>query len=85
MPVCQQGVPCDGPAQVTLVFSRSGDVVAHVRSTAAGRYRITLAPGFYTIRSTVKVGMTKLPTPHAVHVRRGHWDRINLFFDTGIR
>ena len=22
-PVCQQGVPCDGPAQVTLVFTRT--------------------------------------------------------------
>ena len=84
-PVCQQGVPCDAPAQVTLVFSRSGDVVARIRSTAAGRYRIALEPGFYDVRSTVKIGMTKLPKPHALHVRAGHWDKINLFFDTGIR
>jgi hypothetical protein len=85
MPVCQQGVPCDAPAQVTLVFSRDNQVVARVKSTANGKYRIALAPGFYDVRSTVKVGVTKLPKPHAVHVRSGHWDRINLFFDTGIR
>jgi hypothetical protein len=87
-PVCQQGVPCDAPAQVTLVFSRleaSGDVVARIRSTATGRYRVALEPGFYAVRATGKVGLTRLPKPHAVHVRRGHWDRINLFFDTGIR
>ena len=42
-------------------------------------------PGIYDMRAMKKVGMTKLPKPHAVHVRRGHWDRINLFFDTGMR
>lgn len=92
MPVCRQGVPCDAPAQVTLIFARSKSspgggtfTWARVRSDENGRYRIALAPGFYDVRSTVKIGLTKLPKPHAVHVRAGHWDRINLFFDTGIR
>ena len=91
-PVCQQGVPCDAPAQVTLVFTRtSPDGTApstekwRVRSTEQGKYKIALDPGFYTVRSTLRIGMTKLPRPHAVHVRAGRWDRINLFFDTGIR
>jgi len=91
-PVCQQGVPCDAPAQLTLVFTRTspdGTVQSaqkwRVRSTEQGKYRIAVDPGFYTVRSTVKIGMTKLPKPHAVHVRAGHWDKINLFFDTGIR
>ena len=85
MPVCRQGVPCDAPAQVTLVFSQHGDVIARTKSTEQGKYRIVLAPGFYDVRATVKIGTTKLPKPHAVHVRAGHWDKINLFFDTGIR
>jgi hypothetical protein len=91
-PVCQQGVPCDAPAQLTLVFTRTNpDGTAQstqkwrLRSTEQGKYRIALDSGFYTVRSTVKIGMTKLPKPHAVHVRAGHWDKINLFFDTGIR
>jgi len=84
-PVCSIDQPCDAPAQVTLVFSKDKQVVARVKSTEKGRYRIALAPGFYDVRSTVKIGVTKLPKPHAVHVRAGHWDRINLFFDTGIR
>ena len=89
-PVCQAGVPCDAPAQVTLVFGRLASSPTsvqpiRVRTDKQGRYRIALAPGYYQVRSTVKIGLTKLPKPHSVHVRAGHWDKINLFFDTGIR
>jgi len=92
MPVCQQGVPCDAPAQLTLVFSRSTSLPnstatgrVTVKSDRNGRYRIALAPGYYDVAATKKVGTTKLPKPHAVHVRKGHWDRIDFAFDTGIR
>src|SRR5262249_38620235 len=92
-PVCQQGVPCDAPVQTTLVFtrtSRDGTVFqpTHkwvLRSTGQGKYKIALDPGYYSVQSIVKIGMSKLPKPHAVHVRSGRWDKINLFFDTGIR
>jgi hypothetical protein len=85
-PVCQAGVPCDGPVTKTmLVFSTSGREIGRVRSTAQGTYRIALRPGYYDVRATVRIGLTKLPKPHAIHVRAGHWDKINLFFDTGIR
>jgi hypothetical protein len=84
-PVCRAGVPCDAPVEVTLVFSRGGREVARVRTSEKGRYRVGLEPGFYDVRSSVRIGIQKLPRPHAVHVRSGHWDRINLFFDTGIR
>ena len=75
----------DAPAHVTLVFSRAGHEVERVHSTQTGRYRIALAAGFYDVRSVEKIGFRRLPTPHALHVRAGHWDKINLFFDTGIR
>jgi len=89
-PVCQVGVPCDAPAQVTLSFSSTASSPiatkpVRIRTDKQGRYRIALEPGFYDVRSTVKVGFTKMPKPHAVHVRAGHWDKINFFFDTGIR
>ena len=84
-PVCSVDEPCDAPAQLTLVFSQGTKVLARVKSTGKGRYRIALTPGFYDVRATKKVGLTKLPKPHAVHVRAGHWDKINLYFDTGIR
>jgi len=84
-PVCRVGVPCDAPVEVILVFSRGGHEVARVRTSEKGRYRVGLEPGFYDVRSSVRIGIQKLPRPHAIHVRLGHWDRINLFFDTGIR
>jgi hypothetical protein len=84
-PVCSVDEPCDAPAQLTLVFSRDNQVVARAKSTDKGKYRIALAPGFYDVRATKKVGLTQLPKPHALHVRAGHWDKINLYFDTGIR
>ena len=84
-PVCRVGVPCDAPVEVTLVFSRNGREVTRVRSSEKGKYRVGLAPGFYEVRSPVRIGVQKQPKPHALHVRSGHWDRINLFFGTGIR
>src|SRR5712691_8499281 len=88
MPVCQIGVPCDAAVQMKLIaFSTarsSGETMETdqeaIRTDKHGRYRIALAPGFYEVRSVAKIGMTKLPKPHAVHIRTGHWDKINLFF-----
>jgi hypothetical protein len=93
MPVCSVDKPCDAPAQVTLVFTKTspdGTVLQPThkrvfRSTELGKYKVALDPGYYSVRSTVKIGLTKAPKPHEVHVRAGHWDKINLFFDTGIR
>jgi hypothetical protein len=92
-PVCRVDQPCDAPVQLTLVFTKTspeGTVLqpTHkwvLRSSEQGKYKIALDPGYYSVRSTVKIGLTKLPRPHAVHVRAGHWDKIDLFFDTGIR
>ncbi len=83
-PVCSVGEPCDAPARVTLVFTRRG-VETRVRSGADGRYRVTLRPGSYEVRSVERIGLARVPRPHAVHVRAGHRDRIDFLFDTGIR
>lgn len=83
-PVCSIDEPCDAPARVTLLFSRGGHTM-RVRSSYDGRYRIALAPGIYDVRSLERIGIHALPRPHAVHVRPGHWDHIDFFFDTGIR
>ncbi len=96
MPVCRAGEPCDAPAQVTLLFRRSvfraGTLVpvtgaprVSVRSDATGRYRIVLRPGYYTVSTAERIGITRNLRPHAVHVRRGHVDRIDFAIDTGIR
>jgi hypothetical protein len=85
-PVCRVGSPCDAPAQVTLVFSKAGKQAARIRSTkATGSYRIGLASGYYTVTTVEKVGIGRDIRPRSVHVRRGHWDKLNFFIDTGIR
>lgn len=85
-PVCRVGVPCDAPAQVTLIFSKAGKQAARIRSTkATGSYRIGLAPGYYTVTTLEKVGVGRDIKPRTVHVRRAHWDKLNFFIDTGIR
>ena len=84
-PVCRAGQPCDAPAQVTLIFSRGTRNVARARSRAGGRYRIALSPGFYAVRTLERIGIARNIRPQAVHVRLGHFNRIDFFIDTGIR
>ncbi len=95
-PVCRADDPCTAPARVTLVFRRAairdGRLVplahvrpAGVRSDVTGRYRAVLAPGYYTVATAERVGIGRSLTPHAVHVRRGHLDRLDFEIDTGIR
>jgi hypothetical protein len=81
---CRVGQPCAAPAQVTLVFRRAGHTY-RTRSTATGRYRILLAPGYYTVTTAERIGVARNIRPRAVHVRRAHIDRLDFSIDTGIR
>lgn len=83
-PVCREGIPCSAPAQVTLLFRRAGRTT-RVRSSATGAYRADLAPGYYTVTTTERIGITRNIRPERVHVRAGHVDRLDFTIDTGIR
>jgi hypothetical protein len=85
-PVCQVGTPCSAPAVgVVLVFSRSGYVVARVRTGSGGRYSVRLAAGSYAVRlqPVPKIGTGM--TPRTVRVKAGVSSRVDFFIDTGIR
>jgi hypothetical protein len=84
-PVCRVGEQCDAPAQVTLVFSRSGRDVARATSSREGRYRVALAAGYYAVHTLERIGIGRNIRPANVHVRAGHVDRIDFSIDTGIR
>jgi hypothetical protein len=84
VPVCRADAPCDAPVEVTLVFHRAGHTY-RVRSGRDGRYRIVLAPGYYTVATLERIGIGRNITPRAVHVRRAHVDRLDFSIDTGIR
>jgi len=83
-PVCRQGQACSAPAQVTLLFHRAGHTY-RARSGTGGRYRIQLAPGYYTVTTLERIGIRRNIRPTAVHVRRAHMDRLDFSIDTGIR
>jgi hypothetical protein len=86
-PVCNESEPCDGPAEVTLVFKRlivTGILPVRVRTTATGHYKLYLHAGYYAV-TTTESGPSHWTRPARVHVRRGHLDRIDFSIDTGIR
>ena len=84
MPVCQEGVPCDGPAAgLTLIFSRDGAAAARTTTRQDGSYRLALQPGRYTVRAMPR-GLVP-PEPGIVTVAADRFRRIDFFVDTGIR
>jgi hypothetical protein len=82
-PVCQVGIPCDGPAaHATFLLIRLGKST-RVRTDGQGHYRVRLAPGSYTItKPDWGPGSIR---PASARVPRGRFARLNLFIDTGIR
>jgi hypothetical protein len=89
-PVCRVGQSCSAPAQVTLIFRRTGTgatagTAYRARSAVNGAYRIVLLPGYYTVSTVQRIGITRNVRPHAVRVRFGHNDKLDFTIDTGIR
>ena len=83
-PVCTDAAPCDGPAaNMPLVFSRNGTVIARTRTGADGRYRVALKPGRYAVRAGPARFNTA--TPSGASVPPTGFRRVNFFVDTGIR
>ncbi|MGB2874570.1 MAG: hypothetical protein WBB76_03760 [Gaiellaceae bacterium] len=79
-PTCVAEKPCSAPASgVTLRFSRNGAVVARARTRANGSYRVSLAPGRYSV-----AGGRDLQ-PARVKVLNGRFLRVDFSIDTGIR
>jgi hypothetical protein len=92
MPVCRVGVPCSGPAQVTLGFTRMlpGRTTRRyafywLRTSPTGHYRALLPPGYYTVKIKERIGIVPNIRPARVHVRAGHVDTLDFRIDTGIR
>jgi hypothetical protein len=84
-PVCTETEPCEEPAAgVVLRFARLGRVVARVRTSAAGAYRVTLRPGRYSV-TTPQRGVGAGLTPRVVRVPAGRIARVDFHLDTGIQ
>ena len=83
-PVCVHYWPCVVPASVVVEFLRDGREIARVKSTARGGYRITLAPGVYSVRPALRYPLWRL-LPQRVKVPAGRYARVNFVLDIGIR
>jgi hypothetical protein len=81
-PVCKTGTTCSRPAVHTLLrFWRGGKTVAHTRTDAAGRFRVTLAA--HTYRVTAEIPGTLKPAQ--VSVSTGRYRLVTFRIDIGIR
>jgi hypothetical protein len=84
-PVCEVGIPCSAPAKDTpLSFQRAGKVVK-TRTDASGRYRVSLAPGWWAVSTTFAPRIGTGIKPRAVRVLAGRFRLVNFDIDTGIR
>jgi hypothetical protein len=81
-PVCADD-PCEEPARgILLEFTRSGKVVADVKTTRLGTYSVRLKPGSYAVRVPSKRIGAGL-SPRVVHVPPGRIARVDFHLDTG--
>ena len=87
-PVVTQDTPCpDEPYEATVVIEdESGDDVTTAQSGEDGRFRVSLAPGTYTL-------VPQSPTPggppsaseQQVAVAEGAYTEVSIPYDSGIR
>ncbi|TML35701.1 MAG: carboxypeptidase regulatory-like domain-containing protein [Actinobacteria bacterium] len=79
-PACVQGKPCTEPARgVTLSFSKDGSVVARVKTSDDGTFRVNLPVGRYFVQGVQPV------RPQHVSVSSGSFLRVDFSIDTKIR
>ena len=80
-PVCHTGSRCDKPAaHVTLRFTGGGRVVT-ATTDRAGRYRVSLRSGTWTVHASVGRSIT----PSRFFLLQVRSTRRNFLIDTGIR
>jgi hypothetical protein len=84
--VCLDGGDCNGGASgIVLAFSTEGRAVKRVTSNGAGRYRILLRPGTYTVTAPLMDSPRVRVIPKTVRVVKGSYRRVDFLVDTGVR
>jgi hypothetical protein len=85
-PVCREGVPCEKPAAgIVLQFKRAGRVVARVKTTAKGTYRVELRAGRYSVSTVPPRRVGDGLMPRTARVPKGRMARRDFHLDTGIQ
>jgi hypothetical protein len=81
-PLCRPTESCYRPARVTLQFRPAGRPAVQITTRATGAYRVSLAPGLYTVWVRL-VGLQRLK-PSVVHVPASGFRRVDFVLGTGI-
>ena len=85
-PVCVIEQPCDEPvANLTLLFTRNGDVLGRAVTDADGHYRVRLPAGAYVVHRPSAPEIDRKLDPNHVRVVARRTSRIDFSIDTGIR
>jgi hypothetical protein len=85
-PVCKIGVPCERPvAGLVLEFKRGGSVIARVKTSAKGTYRVRLRAASYSVTTVPPRRVGTGLTPKSVRVRKALITRRDFHLDTGLR
>jgi hypothetical protein len=85
-PVCKEDVPCERPAAgIVLQFKRAGHVVARVKTTLKGTYRVRLRPGAYAVTTVPARRVGTGLTPKTVRVPKARMARRDFHLDTGLQ
>jgi hypothetical protein len=86
MPVCLQGVPCDGvyeDAKIVVRF-QSGEAVAHALTNQAGKFRLDVATGKYIVGVDTDAPLPRCSEAQVI-IAAGVTIRADIDCDTGIR
>jgi hypothetical protein len=84
-PVCRVGEPCDAPFSATFQVWHQQQLVARFRSDSTGHYRVTIAPGAYSVVADSGAPIWPARQAHDVMVGSVGVTHVDLNFDTGIR
>jgi hypothetical protein len=85
-PVCKVDEPCEKPAAgVVLQFKRAGHVVARIRTSQRGTYRVRLRSGSYAVTTVPPRRIGSGLTPRTVRVPKGRMARRDFHLDTGLQ
>ena len=84
-PVCEVGVPCSAPAKNTPLSFVRGVTIVKTRTDGTGHYHVSLATGWWTVRTRFAPRIGSGIKPRAVRVLAGRFRVVNFDIDTGIR
>jgi len=86
MPVCRQGVPCDGVYAGAKIVARvrGGEALAHAQTNSAGEFRLDVPPGEYAVAVDADAALPRCSQAQVV-VAAGATIRADIDCDTGIR